>query len=48
MADPGSGRLRLSFFQAPLRVEVSGGVPVQPELVILRRQELRTVGPMLK
>lgn len=31
-------RSRLPFFEALLRVKVSGGVPVQPELIILRRR----------
>jgi hypothetical protein len=37
----GAERSALPFFEALVRVKVSGGVPVQPELVILRKREQR-------
>jgi hypothetical protein len=37
----GAERSALPFFEALVRVKVSGGVPVQPELVILRKRDQR-------
>jgi hypothetical protein len=30
---------RLPFFEALLRIKISGGVPVQPELVLLKNRQ---------